>query len=125
MLMFSDGPGLVAIPSSRRTFIWKRRVPLPPEDKRHRYGGAGQLVWEEIFLVPELTCMFRCNDDRPARDVFLGNMYAFVSGAPWVLNFYLWMLTPNPHHCKHWTNAFNRRISPRMDWPSILLYQIQ
>ncbi|GFU49856.1 HTH_Tnp_Tc3_2 domain-containing protein [Trichonephila clavipes] len=28
--------------------------------ERHRYGGAGWLAFgEELFLVPELTCMFR------------------------------------------------------------------
>ncbi|GFW55981.1 HTH_Tnp_Tc3_2 domain-containing protein [Trichonephila clavipes] len=47
---------------SRRTLIW--RAPgnhYHQEDtiKRHRYGGARWLVWEELFLVPELTCMFR------------------------------------------------------------------
>ncbi|GFS78923.1 DDE_3 domain-containing protein [Trichonephila clavipes] len=48
---------------SRRTLI--RRVPgtryyQENTIERHRYGGAGWLAFgEELFVGPELTCMFR------------------------------------------------------------------
>ncbi|GFS90001.1 HTH_Tnp_Tc3_2 domain-containing protein [Trichonephila clavipes] len=48
---------------SRRTLIWRApgtRYHQENTIERHRYGGAGWLVFgEELFLVPELTCMFR------------------------------------------------------------------
>ncbi|GFY06933.1 DDE_3 domain-containing protein [Trichonephila clavipes] len=57
MVMFS-------LPSdSRRTLIWRApgtRYHQENTIERHRYGGAGWLTFgEELFLVPELTCMFR------------------------------------------------------------------
>ncbi|GFT39828.1 transposable element Tcb1 transposase [Trichonephila clavipes] len=44
---------------SRQTLIW--RAPGYHQEntiERHRYGGAGWLVWGGLFLVPQLTCMF-------------------------------------------------------------------
>ncbi|GFS78086.1 HTH_Tnp_Tc3_2 domain-containing protein [Trichonephila clavipes] len=48
---------------SRRTLIWKApgtRYHQENTIERHRYGGEGWFAFgEELFLVPELTCMFR------------------------------------------------------------------
>ncbi|GFX53121.1 DDE_3 domain-containing protein [Trichonephila clavipes] len=48
---------------SRRTLIWRApgtRYHQENTTERHRYGGAGWLAFgEELFLVPELTCMFK------------------------------------------------------------------
>ncbi|GFV35373.1 HTH_Tnp_Tc3_2 domain-containing protein [Trichonephila clavipes] len=48
---------------SRRTLIWRApgtRYHQENTIERHRYGGAGWLAFgEELFLVLELTCMFR------------------------------------------------------------------
>ncbi|GFW49223.1 uncharacterized protein TNCV_3057331 [Trichonephila clavipes] len=48
---------------SRRTLIWRApgtRYHQENTIERHRYGGAGWLAFgEELFLVPELTCMLR------------------------------------------------------------------
>ncbi|GFW41931.1 HTH_Tnp_Tc3_2 domain-containing protein [Trichonephila clavipes] len=48
---------------SRRTLIWKApgtRYHQENTIERHRYGGAGWFAFgEELFLVPELTCMFK------------------------------------------------------------------
>ncbi|GFT53979.1 HTH_Tnp_Tc3_2 domain-containing protein [Trichonephila clavipes] len=48
---------------TRRTLIWRAsgtRYHQENTIERHRYGGAGWLAFgEELFLVPELTCMFR------------------------------------------------------------------
>ncbi|GFW44245.1 HTH_Tnp_Tc3_2 domain-containing protein [Trichonephila clavipes] len=60
-VMFSDVSRFSLQSDSRRTLIWRApatRYPQENTTERHRYGGAGWLVWEELFLVPELTCMF-------------------------------------------------------------------
>ncbi|GFS54856.1 HTH_Tnp_Tc3_2 domain-containing protein [Trichonephila clavipes] len=48
---------------SRRTLIWRTpgtRYHQENSIERHRYGGAGGIAFgEELFLVPELKCMFR------------------------------------------------------------------
>ncbi|GFY15761.1 DDE_3 domain-containing protein [Trichonephila clavipes] len=48
---------------SRQTLIWRTpdtRYHQENTIERHRYGCAGWLAFgEELFLVPELTCMFR------------------------------------------------------------------
>ncbi|GFU11378.1 HTH_Tnp_Tc3_2 domain-containing protein [Trichonephila clavipes] len=62
-VMFSDESRFSLQSDSRRTLIW--RVPGTRNQQestieRHRYGGAGWLAFGEgLFLVPELTCMFR------------------------------------------------------------------
>ncbi|GFV11458.1 transposable element Tcb1 transposase [Trichonephila clavipes] len=63
--------------------------------ERHRYGGAGWLAFgEELFLVPELTCMFRVSTRPHLSGCHSGTTCTFVPGAPWVLNFCLWMTMP-------------------------------
>ncbi|GFU45971.1 DDE_3 domain-containing protein [Trichonephila clavipes] len=48
---------------SRRTVVWRAlgtRYHQENTIERHRYGGAVWLAFgKELFLVPELTCMFR------------------------------------------------------------------
>ncbi|GFX39920.1 transposable element Tcb1 transposase [Trichonephila clavipes] len=62
-VMFSDESRFSLQSDSRRTFIWREpgtRYHQENTIERHRYGGAGWLAFgEELFLVPELTCMFR------------------------------------------------------------------
>ncbi|GFX01446.1 HTH_Tnp_Tc3_2 domain-containing protein [Trichonephila clavipes] len=62
-VMFSDESRFSLQSDSRRTLIWRApgtRYPQENTIERHRYGGAGWLaLGEELFLVPELTCMFR------------------------------------------------------------------
>ncbi|GFX21031.1 transposable element Tcb1 transposase [Trichonephila clavipes] len=61
--MFSDESGFSLQSDSRRTLIWRAsgtRYHQENTIERHRYGGAGWLVFgDELFLVPELTCMSR------------------------------------------------------------------
>ncbi|GFT42067.1 nibrin [Trichonephila clavipes] len=61
--MFSDKSRFSLQSDSRRTLIWREpgtRYHQENTIERHRYGGAGWLaLGEELFLVPELTCMFR------------------------------------------------------------------
>ncbi|GFW40090.1 HTH_Tnp_Tc3_2 domain-containing protein [Trichonephila clavipes] len=62
-VMFSDESRSSLQSDSHRTLIWRApgtRYHQENTIERHRYGGAGWLAFgEELFLVPELTCMFR------------------------------------------------------------------
>ncbi|GFV76410.1 HTH_Tnp_Tc3_2 domain-containing protein [Trichonephila clavipes] len=62
-VMFSDESRFSLQCDSRRTLIWRApgtRYHQENTIERHRYGGAGWLAFgEELFLVPELICMFR------------------------------------------------------------------
>ncbi|GFX11493.1 HTH_Tnp_Tc3_2 domain-containing protein [Trichonephila clavipes] len=61
-VIFSDESRFSLQSDSRRTLIGRApgiRYHQENAIERHRYGGAGWLVWGELFLVPELTSMFR------------------------------------------------------------------
>ncbi|GFX99560.1 HTH_Tnp_Tc3_2 domain-containing protein [Trichonephila clavipes] len=61
-VMFSDESRFSLQSDSRLTLIWRlpgTRYHQENTTEQYRYGGAGWLGWEELFLVPELTCMFR------------------------------------------------------------------
>ncbi|GFW80116.1 transposable element Tcb2 transposase [Trichonephila clavipes] len=62
-VMFSEESRFSLQSDSRRTLIWREpgtRYHQENTIERHRYGGAGWLTFgEELFLVPELSCMFR------------------------------------------------------------------
>ncbi|PRD32196.1 UNVERIFIED_CONTAM: hypothetical protein NCL1_21225 [Trichonephila clavipes] len=53
---------------SRRTLIWRApgtRYHQENTIERHRYGGAGWLVWGGIILGSRTDLHVQCNDDRP------------------------------------------------------------
>ncbi|GFV05210.1 HTH_Tnp_Tc3_2 domain-containing protein [Trichonephila clavipes] len=61
-VMFSDESRFNLQSHSRRTLIWRAPGTRYDQDntiERHRYGGEDGSFGEELFLVPELTCMFR------------------------------------------------------------------
>ncbi|GFW24187.1 HTH_Tnp_Tc3_2 domain-containing protein [Trichonephila clavipes] len=61
-VMFPDKSRFSLQSDSCRTLIWRApgtRYHQENTIERHRYGGAGWLIWGGIILVPELTCMFR------------------------------------------------------------------
>ncbi|GFU89388.1 HTH_Tnp_Tc3_2 domain-containing protein [Trichonephila clavipes] len=62
-VMFSDECRFSLQSDSRRTLIWRApgtRYHQENTIERHRYGGAGWLVWGGIILVvPEITCLLR------------------------------------------------------------------
>ncbi|GFY06508.1 HTH_Tnp_Tc3_2 domain-containing protein [Trichonephila clavipes] len=62
-VIFSDESSFSLQSDSRRTLIWIAPGTRNHQEntiERHHYGGAGWLAFgEELFLVPELTCMFR------------------------------------------------------------------
>ncbi|GFU23143.1 HTH_Tnp_Tc3_2 domain-containing protein [Trichonephila clavipes] len=62
-VMISDESRFCLQSDSSRTLIWRApgtRYHQENTIERHRYGGAGWLAFgEELFLMPEQTCMFR------------------------------------------------------------------
>ncbi|GFU56662.1 transposable element Tcb1 transposase [Trichonephila clavipes] len=62
-VMFSEESRFSLQSDSYRTLIWRAsgtRYHQGNTIERHHYGGAGWLSFgEELFLVPEPTCMFR------------------------------------------------------------------
>ncbi|GFX95745.1 HTH_Tnp_Tc3_2 domain-containing protein [Trichonephila clavipes] len=97
--MFSDQSRFSLQSDSRRTLIWRApgtRYHQKNTIERHRYGGAGWLVWGGIILgsrtdlhVQSVTMTSHISIGMS----FWNNMYVCF-GEPWVLNFCLWMTTP-------------------------------
>ncbi|GFV79047.1 HTH_Tnp_Tc3_2 domain-containing protein [Trichonephila clavipes] len=108
--MYSDESRFSLQYYSRRTLIWRASGTRYHQENtidRHRYGGAGWLFCGGIILG------FRT--DLHVQSVSIGmsfwsNTYVCL-GAPWVLNFCLWIATPVLTVQTLKTNAFNRRIS--------------
>ncbi|GFV08735.1 transposable element Tcb1 transposase [Trichonephila clavipes] len=113
---FSDESRFRLQSDSRPTLIWRApdtRCHQQNTIKRHRYGGAGWLIWEGIILGSrsDLHVQSVRKTGHIYRDVIL-ELHVHLLGAPWVLNFCLWMTTPILTVQTLLTNAFNRRISP-------------
>ncbi|GFX95022.1 HTH_Tnp_Tc3_2 domain-containing protein [Trichonephila clavipes] len=97
--MFSDESRFSLQSHSRRTLISRAPVTRYHQEntiERHHYGGAGWLVWGGIILgsrtglnVQSVTM----TGHTTIRMSFWNNMHVCF-GAPWVMNFCLWMTTP-------------------------------
>ncbi|GFW85087.1 transposable element Tcb1 transposase [Trichonephila clavipes] len=82
-VMFSDESRFSLQSDSHRTLIWRApgtRYHQENTIERHRYGGAGWLVWGGIFLFPELTCMLTITS-HIYRDVILEQHVRLFRGA--------------------------------------------
>ncbi|GFT94945.1 transposable element Tcb1 transposase [Trichonephila clavipes] len=68
-VMFFDESRFSLLSDSRRTLIWRAPGTRHHQEntiERHRYGGAGWLVWGGIILGSRTeTACSECNDDRP------------------------------------------------------------
>ncbi|GFU00536.1 HTH_Tnp_Tc3_2 domain-containing protein [Trichonephila clavipes] len=98
-VMFSDESRFSLQSDSRRILIWRASGTRYHQDntiKRHRYGGAGWLVWGGIILGSrtDLHVQSVTMTGHIFWDVILEQHVRFGFGAPWVLNFCLWMTTP-------------------------------
>ncbi|GFW43080.1 HTH_Tnp_Tc3_2 domain-containing protein [Trichonephila clavipes] len=98
-VMFSDESRFSLQSDSRQTLKWRApdtRYHQENTIERHRYGGAGCLVWGGIILGSrtDLHVLSVMMTDHIYRDVILEQHVRFCFGAPWVLNFCLWMTTP-------------------------------
>ncbi|GBN14072.1 hypothetical protein AVEN_112821-1 [Araneus ventricosus] len=97
-VMFSDESRFSLQSDSRRPFIWRApgtRYHQENTIERHRYGGAGWLVWGGIILGSrtDLHVQSVTMTGDIYRDVIL-EQHVRLFRAPWVLNFCLWMKTP-------------------------------
>ncbi|GFW80083.1 HTH_Tnp_Tc3_2 domain-containing protein [Trichonephila clavipes] len=97
-VMFSDESRFSLQSDSHRTLIWRAsgtRYHQENTIERHRYGGAGWLVWGGIILGSrtDLHVQSVTITGHIYRDVIL-EQHIRLFRAPWVLNFCLWMTTP-------------------------------
>ncbi|GFT76266.1 transposable element Tcb1 transposase [Trichonephila clavipes] len=97
-VMFSDESWFSLQSDSRRTLIWRAsgtRYHQEDTIERHRYGGAGWLVWGGIILGfrTDLHVESVSRTGHIYRDVIL-EQHVRLFRVPWVLNFCLWMTTP-------------------------------
>ncbi|GFT89982.1 HTH_Tnp_Tc3_2 domain-containing protein [Trichonephila clavipes] len=98
-VMLSDESRFSLRSDSRRTLIWRApgtRFQQENTIERHRYGGAGGLVWGGIILGSRTDLHVQSVTMTGHTSIgmsFWNNMY-LCFGAPWVLNFCLWMTTP-------------------------------
>ncbi|GFW75065.1 HTH_Tnp_Tc3_2 domain-containing protein [Trichonephila clavipes] len=99
-VMFSRRVQVSLQSDSRRTLIWRAPGTLYHQElntiERHRYGGAGWLVWGGIILGSrtDLHVQSVTMTGHIYRDVILEQHVRLFRGATWVLNFCLWMTTP-------------------------------
>ncbi|GFS73218.1 HTH_Tnp_Tc3_2 domain-containing protein [Trichonephila clavipes] len=97
-VMFSDESRFSLQSDSHPTLIWRAsgiRYHQKNTIERHRYGGAGWLVWGGIILVSrtDLHVPSVTMTGHIYRDVILEQHVRLFRGAM-VLNFCLWMTTP-------------------------------
>ncbi|GFX13938.1 transposable element Tcb1 transposase [Trichonephila clavipes] len=105
-VMFSDESRFSLQSDSRRTLIWRApgtRYHQENTIERHHYGGAGWLVGEELFLVPELT-------------------YMFIVRMPSIGGYYPYGLADSPdlNPIEHVWDMLDRRIAARQPPPTCL-----
>ncbi|GFW49815.1 HTH_Tnp_Tc3_2 domain-containing protein [Trichonephila clavipes] len=96
-VMFSDESRFSLQSDSHRTLIWRvpgTRYHQENTIERHRYGGAGWLVWGGNILGSrtDLHVQSVTMTGNIYRDVIL-EQHVRSFGASWVLNFCLWMTT--------------------------------
>ncbi|GFX05832.1 HTH_Tnp_Tc3_2 domain-containing protein [Trichonephila clavipes] len=108
-VMFSEESRFSLQSDSRRTLIWRvpgTRYHQENTNERHRYGGAGWLAFgEELFLGPEVTCMFRI------RVPSIGGYHPYGSVS---------ILTPDSKSIEHVWDMLGRRIAARQPPPTCL-----
>ncbi|GFV20070.1 HTH_Tnp_Tc3_2 domain-containing protein [Trichonephila clavipes] len=97
-VMFSEESGFSLQSDSLQTLIWRAPGTHYHQEntiERHRYGGAGWLVWGGIILGSRTDLHVQSVTIRGHiyRDVIL-EQHVRCFGEPWVLNFCLFMTTP-------------------------------
>ncbi|GFV24977.1 HTH_Tnp_Tc3_2 domain-containing protein [Trichonephila clavipes] len=98
-VMFSDESRFSLQSDFRRTLLWRApgtRYHQENTIERHRYGGAGWLVWGGIILGSRTNLYVQSVTMTGHISIgmsFWNNMYVCF-GAPRVLDFCLWMTTP-------------------------------
>ncbi|GFX12565.1 DDE_3 domain-containing protein [Trichonephila clavipes] len=82
--------------------------------ERHRYSGAGWLVWGGIIIGSRTDLHVQCvtMTDHIYLDVILEQHLRLFRSAMGAEFFFIWMTTPVLTVQTLYMNAFNRRISP-------------
>ncbi|GFW32156.1 transposable element Tcb2 transposase [Trichonephila clavipes] len=123
-VMFSDESRFSLQSDSRRTLIWRapqvpvttKRTPLNDTVMVEQDGSFG----EELFLVPELTCMFREEDifqNDIYRDVILEQHVLLFRGAMGA-EFLFMDDNARPHRANIVDECLQSDVITRMDWPA-------
>ncbi|KFM72408.1 Transposable element Tc3 transposase, partial [Stegodyphus mimosarum] len=120
--MFSDESRFSLQSDSRRTFIWRAPGTRYHQEnilKRHRYGGAGELVWGGNILDSrtDLYVQIGTMTSQIYRDVLLEQhvrLFRGVMGAQFVC------MDDNarPHRANIVSECLQSEDITRMDWPA-------
>ncbi|GFW39660.1 transposable element Tcb1 transposase [Trichonephila clavipes] len=120
--MFSDKSRFSLHSDSRRTLIWRApgtRYHQENTIQRHRYGGAGWLVWEGIILgsrtdlhVQKVTMI-----DHIFRDVILEEHIRLFRGAMGA-EFLFMDDNARPHRANILNECLQTEDITRVDWPA-------
>ncbi|GFX21019.1 transposable element Tcb1 transposase [Trichonephila clavipes] len=122
--MFSDESGFSLQSDSRRTLIWRAsgtRYHQESTIERHRYGGAGWLVWGGIILGSrtDLHVQSVTMTDLVYRDVILEQHVRLFRGAMGA-EFLFMDDYARPHRANIVDECLQSEDIPRMDWPAYL-----
>ncbi|KFM72124.1 Transposable element Tcb1 transposase, partial [Stegodyphus mimosarum] len=121
-VMFSDESRFSLPSDSRRTFIWRAPDTRYNQEniiERHRYGGAGVLVWGEIILGSrtDLHVQIGTMTSQIYRDVILKQYVRLFRGAMGA-QFVFMDDNARPHRAKIVSECLQLEDITRMDWPA-------
>ncbi|GFV64670.1 transposable element Tcb1 transposase [Trichonephila clavipes] len=120
-VMFSDESRFSLQSDSRQTLIWRvpgTRYPQENTIERHRYGGAGWLVWGEIIpgSRTDLHVQSVTMTDHIYRDVILEQLVRLFRGAMGA-EFLFMDDNARPHRANIVDECLQSEDITRMDWP--------
>ncbi|GFW76723.1 transposable element Tc3 transposase [Trichonephila clavipes] len=120
--MFSDESRFSLQSDSRRTLIWRAPGTLYHQEntiERHRYGGAGWLVWGGIILgsKTDLHVQSVTMTGHIYRDVILEQRVRLFRGAMGA-EFLFMDDNARPHRANIVDECLQSEDIPRMDWPA-------
>ncbi|KFM57628.1 Transposable element Tcb1 transposase, partial [Stegodyphus mimosarum] len=121
-VMFSDESRFSLQSDSRRTFIWRAPGTRYHQEniiERHRYGGAGVLVWDGIILDfrTDLHVQIGTMTSQIYRDVILEQHVRLFRGAMGV-QFVFMDDNARPHRENIVSECLLSEGITRMDWPA-------
>ncbi|GFW57129.1 transposable element Tcb1 transposase [Trichonephila clavipes] len=127
-MMFSDESRFSLQSDSRRTLIWRApgtRYHQENPIERHRYGGAGWLVWGGIILGSrtDLHVQSVTMTGHIYRDVILEQRVRFFRGAMGA-EFLFMDDNARPHRAKIVDKCLQSEDITRMDWPAYSQYSM-
>ncbi|KFM58878.1 Transposable element Tcb1 transposase, partial [Stegodyphus mimosarum] len=121
-VMFSVESRFSLQSDSRRTFIWRAPDTRYHQEniiERHRYGGAGVLVWDGIILGfrTDLHVQMGTMTSQIYRDVILEQHVRLFRGAMGA-QFVFMDDNAHPHRTNIVSECFQSEAITRMDWPA-------